>query len=209
MRRISRKTWITLIVTGFLTTSAALLGNIGAGALTFLSPQIALVLLVLISGTLIAIDLRRAHAESSVVLSPALQQQNRERMLDRVYRKWIVEYLEDDLRYDEELIHLPLRKLSTGRWDLAIQRLDAPAQPLPADTRITQVYDQALEGGLLLLGDPGIGKTTLLLELTRELIERARMQDDSLIPVVFTLSSWAAKQRSIEEWCDLTLVSSS
>ncbi len=200
MRRISLRTWITLIVTGFLTASATLFGNIGAGALTFLSPQIALILFVLISATLIALDLWRGHTESSAELSPALQQQNRERMLDRVYRKWIVEYLEDDLRYDEELIHLPLRKLSTGRWDLAIQRLDAPAQPLPADTRITEVYDQALEGELLILGDPGIGKTTLLLELTRDLIERARMQDDSPIPVVFTLSSWAAKQRSIEEW---------
>src|SRR5260221_7707065 len=200
MSRISRRTWIMLIIIGFLTASAALLGNIGAGALTFLSPQLALVLFVLISATLIAIELRRAHTESSAELSPVLQQQNRKRMLDRVYRKWIVEYLEDELRYDEELIHLPLRKLSTGRWDLAIRRLDAPAQPLPADTRITEVYDQARGDELLILGDPGSGKTTLLLELTRDLIERTRMQDDLPIPVVLTLSSWTAKQRSIEEW---------
>ena len=40
---------------------------------------------------------------------------------------------------------------------------------------------------LLILGAPGSGKTTMLLELTRQLLERARKNDDQPIPIVFNL----------------------
>ena len=47
---------------------------------------------------------------------------------------------------------------------------------------------------------PGAGKTTLLLELTRDLIERAREDITHPIPVVFNLTSRALKRSSISKW---------
>jgi predicted NACHT family NTPase len=69
----------------------------------------------------------------------------------------------------------------------------------PVGTRISQVYDAA-NGELLLLGAPGSGKTTLLLELTRALLDRAQQDEHQQMPVVFPLSSWAAKQLPLSAW---------
>jgi len=58
---------------------------------------------------------------------------------------------------------------------------------------------------LLILGEPGAGKTTTLLELTRRLIANAKADPDQPIPVVFNLSSWAETQLPLQEWlaCEL------
>ena len=52
---------------------------------------------------------------------------------------------------------------------------------------------------LLILGAPGSGKTTMLLELARQLIERARQEVTEPIPVVFNLSSWTEKL-TLADW---------
>lgn len=53
---------------------------------------------------------------------------------------------------------------------------------------------------LLILGEPGTGKTLSLLKLAESLIKRIE-QDLSLpIPVVFNLSSWGIKRKSISDW---------
>lgn len=53
---------------------------------------------------------------------------------------------------------------------------------------------------LLILGDPGAGKTTMLLKLTRDLITQTEQDLNRPIPVVFNLSSWANKQQKIAAW---------
>jgi predicted NACHT family NTPase len=53
---------------------------------------------------------------------------------------------------------------------------------------------------LLILGEPGAGKTTTLLELTRDLIARAEQDVNHLIPVVFNLSSWAVQRQKLADW---------
>lgn len=58
---------------------------------------------------------------------------------------------------------------------------------------------------LLILGMPGSGKTITLLDMARQLIERARHQAEHRIPVIFNLSSWQ-KPLSIEQWLILELV---
>lgn len=74
-----------------------------------------------------------------------------------------------------------------------------PTEPhAPAGTPIVQVFDQ-LNGALLILGTPGAGKTTMLLELARDLIARAEQDASQCIPVVFNLSSWSDKQ-TIDDW---------
>jgi hypothetical protein len=61
---------------------------------------------------------------------------------------------------------------------------------LPPVTNILDAYDEA-EGELLILGAPGAGKSMLLLDLARALIERAFVDPAHLLPVILRLSSWA------------------
>ncbi len=129
------------------------------------------------------------------------QGQDRKRMLKRVRAFWITGVLEQSL-HDAVLILLGLAEQPEAienPWRLVIQESDQPQQPLPPDTTITQVYDHS-NGELLILGEPGCGKTTLLLELARDLLDRARLESSHPIPVVFNLSSWAVKRQSLADW---------
>ncbi|MGB6687156.1 MAG: CHAT domain-containing protein [Terracidiphilus sp.] len=62
-------------------------------------------------------------------------------------------------------------------------------------------------GSLLVLGEPGSGKTVALLELARDLLQSAETDPSLAVPVVFNLSSWAAKKSSLSDWmtAELTL----
>lgn len=75
----------------------------------------------------------------------------------------------------------------------------APESPFPPGTSLTQVYDYAGQG-LLLLGAPGAGKTTLLLDLARELLARAESGSAQPLPVILNLSSWASKKLPLATW---------
>ncbi|WP_431620325.1 NACHT domain-containing protein [Limnospira platensis] len=62
---------------------------------------------------------------------------------------------------------------------------------LPPQTTILDVFDNpTISGKFLILGKPGGGKTTTLLELAEALIERAEGNSDAPIPVILELSSW-------------------
>nr|WP_322721697.1 NACHT domain-containing protein [Nostoc sp. ChiQUE02]MDZ8234804.1 NACHT domain-containing protein [Nostoc sp. ChiQUE02] len=76
-----------------------------------------------------------------------------------------------------------------------------PRQILPKGTKAIDKFDELGAGcTLLILGSPGSGKTTTLLELARDLIARAE-QDASLpIPVVFNLVSWTNPKQKIANW---------
>ncbi|MBD0345152.1 MAG: NACHT domain-containing protein, partial [Coleofasciculus sp. Co-bin14] len=88
-----------------------------------------------------------------------------------------------------------------NRWSEILEAGDESPQPLTQGTKVIDIFDQMGEGRtLLILGEPGAGKTTTLLELTRDLIARAEQDIDHLIPVVFNLSSWANKRQKIADW---------
>jgi len=74
-------------------------------------------------------------------------------------------------------------------------------RPLPDGTQVTDVFDSLGAGRtLLVLGEPGAGKTTTLLKLAKTLITRIGDDFSQPIPVVLNLSSWAKKRQSIAEW---------
>ncbi len=55
----------------------------------------------------------------------------------------------------------------------------------------TEFFDKLEKGRtLLILGEPGSGKTITLLRLAQQLIERTEENISKPIPVVFNLSSW-------------------
>jgi ABC-type amino acid transport system permease subunit len=71
---------------------------------------------------------------------------------------------------------------------------------------ILEVYDRpSIKGSLLILGTPGAGKTTTLLSLAKQLIDRELVNlqaknSKTVIPLVFELSTWRDDQQSIEDW---------
>jgi eukaryotic-like serine/threonine-protein kinase len=145
-------------------------------------------------------DVQPATVAAPSRLSPQ-EQRNRRAMLSKVKTIWIEGLLQQslakelrialDLTEQPDAVVLPLNAL--------VQELRHPPRPISAGTPIIKVFDQ-ISGALLILGAPGAGKTTLLLELARDLIARAEEDEGHPIPVVFNLSSWAEKRRSLKEW---------
>lgn len=127
-------------------------------------------------------------------------QRNRQIMLKRVKEFWIEGVLENSL-HGQVLIELGMEerpdKVDNRPWDMVLQTPQRPPRLLPRGTNILQVFDE-IDQALLILGEPGSGKTTMLLELARDTIARAERDPTLPIPAVFNLSSWA--NRPIVEW---------
>ena len=83
-------------------------------------------------------------------------------------------------------------------WETVVRTADKPDRTLPPDQKIVDVFDE-VRGALLILGEPGSGKTTTLLELARDLIVRAEKDSTLPVPVVFNLSSWTEKRQTVAE----------
>jgi GTPase SAR1 family protein len=105
---------------------------------------------------------------------------------------------------DQVLIELDLAERAdavVSSWSMELKMADEVQQPLPKGTNVISIFDQLGERRMLLiLGEPGAGKTTTLLELTRDFVNRAEQCLDYRIPVVFNLSSWALKKQPIGYW---------
>jgi hypothetical protein len=125
---------------------------------------------------------------------------NRRAMIEKVWAIWITGVLQPSLPHDI-LLELGL----TERPAMVTRALDLLVQPDLADrvqmpgTPLIDVFDR-LDRALLMLGAPGAGKTTLLLTLARDLLQRAAQDPEQPIPVVFPLSSWAARRRPLAAW---------
>ncbi len=129
-------------------------------------------------------------------------------LLNKVKNYWVKGVLETSL-HGKVLIELGLeeRKNAVNRpWGLVWEDLENPQQELPPGTRIIDKFDELGAGRtLLILGQPGSGKTTTLLELARDLINRTEADITQPIPVVFNLSSWEGKKQTIADWLVLEL----
>ena len=77
---------------------------------------------------------------------------------------------------------------------------DMTVRPLPAGTTIRDVFDEAggsASGRLLILGEPGSGKTTMLLELAQQLVAEG---EGHAVPVYVPASGYAAFVRRRGRW---------
>lgn len=122
-------------------------------------------------------------------------------LLEKVKNFWIKGVLENPV-YGEALIELSLEtKLDAVErpWDMVLEVPEKESRILPPGKPIVEVFDE-MSRALLILGAPGSGKTTTLLELARNLIARAERNPTEPIPVVFNLSSWAEHRRPLMDW---------
>ncbi len=206
MRQISKRAWLITIAGGTILALLGLLYDLLKGALANVFPSLPLwIILVGIAVVVILIATFGAwydRLKSTPEMSADTVRENRQNMLGRVQNKWIAGFLENPLYYSYEgqLLPVPLRERVGSRFDLVLSNPLEPTQTLPPGTTLAQVFDDA-GGELLILGEPGAGKTTRLLELTRDLLKRATDNPMAPMPVVLVLASFASrviKKRSLE-----------
>ena len=129
-------------------------------------------------------------------------QRSRMRLLEKVEAFWVNRVLEGSLRGTTLLeLGLEYRPEAVDRpWDTVLQYSDKVDRNfLSPNQQPIDVFDQ-LGGKLLILGEPGSGKTITLLELARDLINRAKQNRAMPIPVVFNLSSWTEARKPVTAW---------
>src|SRR5262245_1785363 len=86
-------------------------------------------------------------------------------------------------------------------WDVEVKVTTQQSVLLAPDTEIIEIFDEeSIAGKLLILGAPGAGKTTTLLQLARELVERAETDTREPMPVLLNLSSWKDDSQTIASW---------
>ncbi|HET7229672.1 MAG TPA: NACHT domain-containing protein [Longimicrobium sp.] len=127
--------------------------------------------------------------------------QNLLNLLGRVRESWITGVLERSVG--------PTARLQVGMTAVPgqvehpcarqVEVAGGDRRVLPPGTSIGQVFDEAGRT-LLVLGEPGAGKTTTLLTLARECIQRAEDDPAAPVPVVLNLSTWADSRKTIFDW---------
>ncbi len=142
---------------------------------------------------------RLRHQKETRISSKEEVDSQRGALLDAVEHNWIRGFLEKSL-YQEVLLDLDMQektKVIQRLWDLVIQRMDGKTKPL-SSREILQIFDE-FNHALLIVGEPGSGKTITLLDLAQQLIARARKDPDHPLPVVFNLASWRPRQ-TLDAW---------
>jgi len=125
----------------------------------------------------------------------------RQVLLSKVKNYWIRGVLESSL-HDRAMIELGAeeRPESLKRpWEFIWNH--SGKQSLSSNISISEKFDELGRGRtLLILGEPGSGKTTTLLELAKHLIEKAEQNSELPAPTVFNLSSWRMDKPDIADW---------
>lgn len=125
----------------------------------------------------------------------------REKLIGLVEEFWVKGLLENSLQ-KQVLIRLGLKdypKAVDNRLRGLTMRTEDTEYPLQTGISIAEVFDQ-YNDRLLILGEPGSGKTTALLELTRELLGRAKDEPSLPVPIIVNLSSWAMRREKLSLW---------
>ena len=123
----------------------------------------------------------------------------RQVLLSKVKQYWIEGVLNKSLHAKAIELHIIEEQ---GAVEKPFTSPEGP--PKQIKEGVANFFNQMGEGRtLLILGEPGAGKTITLLKLARDLIARAEEDPSNLIPVVFSLSSWGLGSKqlpTIKDW---------
>lgn len=121
-----------------------------------------------------------------------------EQMRKRVYQYWVQGVMQTALK-EVETVGLALDMQPEAV--IRDTRRKIGDIKLPNDSRhIRQVYDTFKS--FLILGDPGAGKTIMLLQLAESLILKPPPTYSNAIPLVLNLSSWSLKPQPLQDWLE-------
>lgn len=127
----------------------------------------------------------------------------RELLLSQVKEFWIQGVLEKSLfnqvLFEQEFIERP--KL-VNRPFSELEEFAYVSDQSFEFIQAIDIFEGMGEGRtLLIVGEPGTGKTISILKLAESLIKKTDKKDlTSPIPVVFNLSSWSLKRQNIKDW---------
>ena len=131
---------------------------------------------------------------------------NRQALLYKVKHYWIQGILE---RSQAHHPLIPIRhhedpSALVQPWSLSAQETfenPQPQAPNISPLSAIEIFDRSINcRNLLILGEPGSGKTITLISLAKILLERAEQDTEQALPVIFNLSSWNPQQTSLEDW---------
>ncbi|MEM8861042.1 MAG: BTAD domain-containing putative transcriptional regulator, partial [Chloroflexota bacterium] len=123
----------------------------------------------------------------------------REALITKMQQQWVDDVLHSSLDGQPQIA---LKKADQPAalaypWTTLINRPETKRKLRPPQQSITEIFEA--EGrGLLILGEPGAGKTTSLLTLAADLLERAAADPAYPIPVLLPLASWCGQR--LEDW---------
>ena len=144
----------------------------------------------------------QAASERIQLLTQKKEYHQRQILLKKVKDFWIEGFLKPSL-YDKTAINLDFK----NRPDLVLRPFESIEEiPVELDKSFeelqqTDILKQIGQGKtLLILGEPGTGKTIALLQIAQNIIQRAEPDSSQPIPVVFNLSSWTKQRQTIEKW---------
>ena len=124
-------------------------------------------------------------------------------LLGNVRRFWVEGVLEKSMQR-ERLLEIgkdTQPEAVENPWEAVLQLPYQRSSIVPLGKGILDVFAD-VERSLLILGQPGSGKTTTLLTLARELIKRAQEDNTEPVPVVFHLTTWIATEDPLSAWLE-------
>lgn len=140
------------------------------------------------------------HQAAARELTPAERQaqQVRHNLIQNVTETWIHGFLHASIHTAVMLeLNKSYQRDAVNRlWGLRdVQKAEA----IPEGKTLISLFEEA-QHKLLILGEPGSGKTITLLQLAQELLAKAQTDTAAPVPVVLNLASWKAAEEGLLPW---------
>jgi hypothetical protein len=122
-------------------------------------------------------------------------------LLQKVKNFWVEGVLEKSIQETGlmTLLHQRCDEVIDQPWEGIVGPADYDQESV---TRWESIVELFLTAGhaLLILGEPGSGKTMTLIKLASDLIQRAEADSLEPIPVILNLVSWSESRQDLDQW---------
>lgn len=143
----------------------------------------------------------KSPAEAELLPQNPLQDpRRRKNLLETIHTYWIANQLNQNIHGEPIELSLHYKPGAMGPYPrgLAFHQAGKKDQPIPPNYDLPQIFAESGRN-LLILGQPGSGKTFTMLRLADALLTEARDLTAPL-PIIVNLPSWAQKQLPLADW---------